>query len=273
MSSVQPPPPFASDIAEAVLGATARERAISLPLAFLAAFALHAPLVLAARHSTIGSHAPERATGPAKEDDAFDLVPLQPPPPSPVTPENTAREHRATPAKPPPVTVHPVRSSGLEAAQAATVVAQPPESGTPVDLTADEVVTGTATAYPGGLTASTGTSTSAVGQAPAAPRSRQTTSSVALDHSSPVSLATESWSCPWPREADAQQIDEQTVILRVLVTADGDPENATVVSDPGQGFGPAALACAMRTHFTPAHDPKGNPMRATSPPIRVRFTR
>jgi periplasmic protein TonB len=272
MSRVPPPPPSASDIAEVVLTATARERAIRLPLALLAAFALHAALLSGALNGTPGARAPEWATEPANEDDEFDLVPLQPPPPA-VEPARTTREHRAALANVPPATVQPVRSPGLDVAQAATVVAQGPESDAPVDLTAGAIVTGAATAYAGGLTTSNGTSTSAVGQSPAAASSQQATSPVALDRSSPVSLATESWSCPWPREADAEQIDEQTVVLRVVVTADGDPENATVLSDPGHGFGPAALDCAMRTRFTPARDPKGNSMRASSPPIRVRFTR
>ena len=74
-------------------------------------------------------------------------------------------------------------------------------------------------------------------------------------------------------EADAEQIDEQVVILRVVVSASGDPRSATVLADPGHGFGSAALACAMRTHFTPALDAKGDPTAAASPPIRVRFTR
>ena len=269
---MQPPLPSRSDIAEAVLNAIGPERAIRLPLTLLAAFALHAAVLLGVLHNTHGFHAPESATGPAKQEDEFDLAPLQRPVP-PTGQERTTREHRAGFTKAPATTLHAERASGQEAAQAATVVTQTPDNNSPVDLTAEAVVTGTATAYAGGLTASKGTATSAVEQAATVPSSGEPTSSVAVDRSSPVSLGTESWSCPWTRDAAAEQIDEQTVILRVVVTASGDPESAMVLSDPGHGFGPAALVCAMRTHFTPARDPKGNRTRATSPLIRVRFSR
>jgi protein TonB len=95
----------------------------------------------------------------------------------------------------------------------------------------------------------------------------------ASDRAGGVSLASQNWSCPWPREADAEQIDEVTVTIRVVVSADGAAESVTVLSDPGHGFGAAALACALRTHFTPARNHIGRPVRATSPPILVKFTR
>jgi protein TonB len=94
-----------------------------------------------------------------------------------------------------------------------------------------------------------------------------------LDHASAVSLPEQSWSCPWPAEAEAERIDEQTVIIRVVVNADGFAASAEMLEDPGHGFGRAAVACALHTRFTPARDRKGRPVRAVSPPIRVRFTR
>ena len=95
----------------------------------------------------------------------------------------------------------------------------------------------------------------------------------ATDRASSVSLESEKWSCPWPREADAEQIDEQTVVLRVVVGASGTAERATVLADPGHGFGAAAVACALRTRFVPARARSGEAVRSLSPPIRVRFTR
>jgi protein TonB len=62
-------------------------------------------------------------------------------------------------------------------------------------------------------------------------------------------------------------------VIRVVVDANGKVESAEIVSDAGHGFGAAAIACALRTHFTPARAADGNPIRAQSPPIRVRFTR
>jgi protein TonB len=93
------------------------------------------------------------------------------------------------------------------------------------------------------------------------------------DRSGGVSLDDRSWACPWPREADALQIDEQTVIIEVVVDPDGTVTSAIVVSDPGHGFGPAAIACALRTRFTPARDRAGRPIRAQAPSVVVRFTR
>jgi protein TonB len=244
-----------------------------LPLALIAAFAAHALLVVGARRATSDSGLPAPATQSVKWEAELDLAALEPPPPPVARPERAVPDRRPSLAKPRQRVAHPERSSGTEAAEAANVVARASESTAPLDLTADAFVTGKATAYSGGVTSPTGTSTSPVAGAPAQQQPHPATASTTLDRSTPVSLATESWSCPWPREADAEQIDEQTVILRVVVTADGDPERATVLSDPGHGFGPAALACALRTHFTPALCSKGAPIRATSPPIRVRFTR
>lgn len=270
---MQPPRSSGPDITAAVLNAADREPAIRLPRTFLLALALHAIILVGVRHKTIGPHVLEPPTGPTTKEYEFDLAPFQPPRPPAVVPERTIREHRAAFTKAPPTAVHTERAVGHETAQAATILAQAPKNGAPVDLTADTVVTGTATAYAGGVTASNGTSASLVEQGPRAPSPPRETSSAALDLSIPVSLASENWSCPWPHEADTEQIDEQTVILRVVVAAGGDPESATVVFDPGHGFGAAAAVCALRTHFTPGRNHTGEPVRALSPPIRVRFTR
>jgi len=93
------------------------------------------------------------------------------------------------------------------------------------------------------------------------------------DLSTKVSIEGQSWSCPWPPEADSDRIDEQTVVIRVVVDPDGSVRSAEIVVEPGHGFGKAAVACALNTRFTPAHDRAGNAVRARSPPIRVRFTR
>jgi protein TonB len=123
------------------------------------------------------------------------------------------------------------------------------------------------------MTTSGGTSVAAVHESPSAGEQGRALAPAVPDRARPVSLKSENWSCPWPREADAQQVDEQTVVIRVVVSADGAAETAKVLADPGHGFGEAAAACAMRTRFTPAGDRRGESIRATSPPIRVRFTR
>ena len=70
-----------------------------------------------------------------------------------------------------------------------------------------------------------------------------------------------------------REIYEQSVTVRVTVRADGSVERASVIRDPGDGFGEAAVACALKTRFTPALNRAGEPIKAKSPPIKVRFTR
>ena len=79
--------------------------------------------------------------------------------------------------------------------------------------------------------------------------------------------------CPWPKEADDEQIDTQTVLLRLTINAAGEVEGARTVKQPGHGFGPAALACAQRTRFVAARDRSGQPARAEGALVRVQFSR
>jgi protein TonB len=167
------------------------------------------------------------------------------------------------------------RAPGGPSAQAASVVAREPSG--PVDLTGETLVVGAANVYGGGATERNGASASPAGGKGAARGSSAGSASAegarAPSQSAPVGLASQSWSCPWPADAEPLPIDEETVVIRVVVRPDGSAESVAVVSDPGHGFGAAAASCAMRTRFTPARAAGGEPLRASSPPIRVRFTR
>jgi protein TonB len=212
--------------------------------------------------------------------------PPEPPAPQPVTevePEPTPRVARAAepppedpPEQPPPPPIEPGK-----------VIAREEPTG-PVDLTGFDIASGESKVYapvtvPGGVkiegpaagptvtpvpTAEGGPSRSGSAGPPSGPPAAG-----ARDRSRAVRLSATEWSCPWPPEADTEAIDEQTVVIRVVVRADGTAESAKVLHDPGYGFGPAATACALETHFDPALDREGRPVRAPSPPIRVRFTR
>lgn len=81
------------------------------------------------------------------------------------------------------------------------------------------------------------------------------------------------WSCPWPREAYEADVYAERVIVRVVVNADGSVAGASAQNDPGFGFAAAAEACARRQSFSPARDDSGQPVRATTPAMAVRFTR
>jgi protein TonB len=256
------------DIVETILGVARPARPDRLPVAIIAALAAHVLLVVGLRDIAL---APEPAiTGRLDEVDVALIPPSAPPN---AQPERAASERRSLPPKVHDARAPRARVSEPKAAQATTVVAQQRVPGAPLDLTADTVVIGTANAYVGGVTTPSGTSSSAVPEKRSADALGAAPPHAAPDRSSPVSLESENWSCPWPREADADQIDEKTVILRVDVDRNGAAVMVRVLADPGHGFGSAAAACAMRTRFTPARDRSGHPVRLTSPPIRVRFTR
>ena len=134
----------------------------------------------------------------------------------------------------------------------------------PLDLTSDTIVSGEARVSPGGPSASSGTRT--------APAAKDAQPAVA-DRSRTVTLESDDWSCAWPSTAQGEVVDEQKVVIKVEVGADGRVINAAIVRDEKGGFGDAALACARRTRFVPARDRDGQPLRAWSPPIEVRFER
>ena len=82
-----------------------------------------------------------------------------------------------------------------------------------------------------------------------------------------------SWNCPFPPEADADQIDEARVSLIVTVRPDGTPASVNVVNDPGHGFGRAARMCALTRRFSPTLDRAGQAITGATAPFIVRFTR
>ena len=72
-------------------------------------------------------------------------------------------------------------------------------------------------------------------------------------------LGSTEWNdCPFPQEADAEQIDEAQVTIQVHVKPDGRAEKVVVLSDPGHGFGREARMCAMRKSFQVALDREGH---------------
>jgi protein TonB len=159
-------------------------------------------------------------------------------------------------------------SAPAQASQLAAVAPSPP----PLDVSGAASVVGSGSTYAGGVTSSAGTNRAPASGAVAS-RGKGDGTTGARSGARPVSLDQAAWNCPWPAEADAEQVDEQTVVLRVTVRPDGHAERVDVLSDPGFGFGAAARLCALRTAFVPARDPTGQPVAAPSPPIRVHFFR
>ncbi|MEP7126730.1 MAG: hypothetical protein ABJE95_37720, partial [Byssovorax sp.] len=79
--------------------------------------------------------------------------------------------------------------------------------------------------------------------------------------------------CPFPVESDLAGIDHAVVLLVVTVTPEGRAGAVTVLSDPGHGFGRAAIACARMQVYTYARDRHGTHLRADTAPFNMRFTR
>jgi protein TonB len=273
---------FAADsTAGIILGSIQEQSVRALVLALIPAAVMQGTVgIIASRwgsHDNTASQIEGRP--PLQVEHVVDLAP-PPSPPSP-SPMEDASAHRAAeraPARgaaargpeapaapPPPAQAAPPAQAGQ--------VALAESAGAPLDFTGFDVPVGRSERYAGGVTASAGTSAQAVHASRvdrSAPRGR---SQGGPSRARPVGQPAREWNCPWPHEADALSVDEQTVVIRTVVRADGTVASAELLSDPGYGFGQMSLACVRKQRFVPAADEEGRPITATSPPIRVRFTR
>lgn len=191
----------------------------------------------------------------------------EPPPPDPVAPKEA----------PPPRADAPKESPPPEAAQAGKVLAANEDPNEPVDLT-NSFVQGTGDTYTGGYSqegatgkkptynpaAQAGGSPTGTGTAPAPPRP---------DRSRKAQLmGSRDWDCPFPSEADTEQIDRASVEVEVAIGVNGKASTVRVMTDPGHGFGREARLCALRKTWDPALDRDGNPIAATQQ-YRITFER
>ena len=195
-------------------------------------------------------------------------VDVTPPPPRPAPVPETPVAAKTEPAVHLKVKAAPTHPGPAAPAQAGKLAAV---AESPVDFTGTAFVVGSGSSYAGGTTTRGGTSRTPVSGVVAPGGSGD--GSGARSRARGVALDQAAWSCPWPAEADARQVDQETVVLRVAVRADGRADRVDVVDDPGFGFGRAARQCALGTRFEPARDPAGDPIAALSPPIRVHFFR
>jgi Gram-negative bacterial TonB protein C-terminal len=79
--------------------------------------------------------------------------------------------------------------------------------------------------------------------------------------------------CTFPPEAESLHVDIAIVVIVVDVRADGTPSSVAVVSDPGHGFGDAAMQCAMEQRYVAARDDSGRAVASRTKPFRIRFVR
>ncbi len=199
-------------------------------------------------------------------------------PPMPAV-EPVVKEITPTVAKDPtPKDAPPQAASPAAAAQALTAKEDP---NAPLDLTGNTIVTGSASAYAGGNSSNDGTSTVPVRTIPVAsgvPGGTGTGTAPAstVDRSRSAGLlGGNEWNCSsfWPTEAEVAQVDEAVVKIQVSVSAEGLAQTVKILSDPGNGFGGAAIRCAKRQRFRTALDRDGNPQAGNTNPFNVRFNR
>jgi protein TonB len=206
--------------------------------------------------------------------------PPEPPPPPAEEPPEEKPEPKAAPPPPAPKEKEqppPPEPPPPAPAQASAIMTSPDDT---IDFTGNGFVTGSAETFAGGVTHQAGTSATAVrslkaqpGGVPGATGTGSAPPPPSVDRSRPVSLkGSTEWKCPWPAEAETEQIDEAKVRVRISVGADGKASRVEVLSDPGHGFGREARQCAMRETYNPALDVNGTPIPGTKE-INVTFER
>ena len=197
----------------------------------------------------------------------------EPPPPPPEEAKQPEPEPEPEPVKPLAKETPPPEAPPQPAVAAKVLTTDPPPNEGPVDLT-NAFVTGSGSTYAGGTTSSDGTSKTAVYNPLASPKGvpggtgtgTAPVAKVREDKSRiPGLLGSSDWNdCPFPGEADAEQIDRAYATIQVRVKPDGSPESVSVVEDPGHGFGREAKKCAMRKKYATGLDPDGNAVGGTT---------
>ena len=251
--SLGPRIPVAVMIAAAVLAVSVHAGAAvgAVQAAFLHAFASWANDV----HATIAN----RLAQTYDVDFIKPEKPEDPPPPPPEEKEPPKQLVKELPKDAPP-------PEPPAAADAAKVLLAEPAKDEPVDLTANTFQDGNAETAVGGRTQIGGTAKvptnnvaavatgvqGGTGTAPAPP-------AVKIDRSRAAAIMNKAnlERCPFPAEADAEQVDEAAVGIEVKVSIDGRAETVAVTRDPGHGFGREARKCALREKYAPALNVEG----------------
>jgi periplasmic protein TonB len=267
---------FYDDPMSKVLGLDSKTRTVAAWFGFTSGSTLLLVAIMALTSVVAWIHTMrERVAASAPEE--IEVMKEDTPPPPP--PAQAEPEAKAEQAPPPPPRAREAPPPPPTPAQAAKVLAQEPDPNEPVDLTGNTIVQGNGDAYAGGFTSGNGTNANAVRSAPSPTGVAGGTGPLRAappmgpDRSRSASVGGSDWNCPFPPEADADQIDDTYVTLQADVRADGTPAAVHLVADPGSGFGREAVRCAASKRFLPALDHDGNPIAAPTKPFRVHFQR
>jgi protein TonB len=209
--------------------------------------------------------------------DTYDIEELQKPPEPPPLPEPEPEPAKAAP--PPPAQKEEAPPPPPPAAAAGQVITSEPDPNEPVDMTST-FISVPGGDFAGGTTQAGGTSTKPVtgpgraGGVPGGTGTAPAPAPVGPDRTRAASFnGSTEWNCPWPQEADAEQVDEAYVTVEVAVNADGRPSQVAIVKDPGHGFARKARECAMSKTFTTALDREGKAIPGKTKPFRIHFER
>jgi len=184
--------------------------------------------------------------------------PEEPPPPPPEEKEPPKLVKEAPKDEPPP--------PPPAAADAAKVLMAEPAKDEPVDLTGNTFLAGNADTAVGGVTQIGGTAKTATNNlaavatgVPGGTGTAAAPPAVRVDRSRAAAIVNKAnlERCPFPAEADAEQVDEAAVGIEVKVSIDGRAETVAVTHDPGHGFGREARKCALRERYSPALNVEG----------------
>ena len=281
-------PPAAGEPLDPVLG-LGRKSDLMLAVAFVVAMCVHGTAGARALHTlpylaelakSVRLDVHDRMKS---EVDVEVDKPPPPPPPPPPAPEPEPEPEKPPPPPPTRAEPKPETAPPPAAAEAGKVLTAEPDPDEPVDLTGDGFITGTGDRFAGGITASSGSSKTAVRNAQAAATGTGTGSKaplgppvpkVDLSRSPRLSGASRYWDdCPFPSEADAEGINNAAVQIVVTVTTEGRAKSVTVLKDAGFGFGRQAKRCALTKQYEPGLNSLGKPVEMSMPPINVTFRR
>lgn len=264
---------------DTVLDLGGREESLVFTVALVAALAVHA--VAGARAARSFPYLRELAgfVRSGMQDRLRSQVDIDMNVPEPPKPEPPPPEPDPEPPPPAAQAKAPEPQAPPAAAEAGKVLTADPDPDAPVDF-GNEFVSGDGDRFAGGVTASAGTSKTAVRDTAAVPTGVGTGTPKAtvvaapkVDLSRAPSVVDQS-ACDrlYPSEAEAEGINFMKVSIAVTVSGDGRAKSVTVLKDPGFGFGKAARSCAMRMSYKPALNATGQAVEQTFS-FNVRFVR